>query len=82
MPDDTEILDRVRRIESRVVALTHKLGFASRTKKPVLLADRLEIQSMGTCFDEVLAAIGDSTQEVPVVFGGEIKAFIRKELAS
>lgn len=68
-----EIRDRSRRIESRLTALTQKLGFTTPAKRPVFNPDDgvVSVPSREVALDEVLAAIPPTWQGDVVVMIGE-----------
>lgn len=73
-PVINEILDRSRRIESRLTAFINKAGFTTSNKKPEWDGRDLSvtIPSREVSLDEVLAAIPDGvTDDVAVVFAGK-----------
>ena len=66
-----EILDRSRRIESRLTSFINKCGFTPNGKKPIWNEADLSvtIQSRETALDEILGVIPDHvTDDVAIVF--------------
>lgn len=73
-PAISEILDRCRRIESRLTSFINKAGFTTKAKKPTWDGRDMSvtIPSREVSLDEVLAAIPDGiTDDVAVVFAGK-----------
>jgi hypothetical protein len=73
-PAISEILDRSRRIESRLTSLINKLGFISPGKKPVWNGSDLSVtlQSKETALDDILGVIPDRViDDVAIVFAGK-----------
>lgn len=78
-PAVQEILDRVRRLESRVTALTNKMGFTVPVTKPRWVARdgaapaKVIVPSPETALDEILAAIPEDYHDTVVVRIGQDK---------
>ena len=73
-PAIMEILDRSRRIESRLTSFINKCGFTPNGKKPIWNGADLSVtvQSRETALDEILGVIPDHvTDDVAIVFAGK-----------
>lgn len=72
---DREVVDRLRRMETRLVRILEHLGINSQRQKPSFEEDGIHIVSMETSIADILAAIPDGTerhQYIAVSHKGEV----------
>jgi len=78
-----EILDRTRRLETRLTSFMQSQGFDVRTEKPVFSTYdfTLTIPSMRTQLQDIIDAVPSEvmlTEEIEVIHKGEVVAMIYK----
>lgn len=76
----SEVLDRSRRIETRLTGFLEAQGFDTRVRRPVFKDGALHVQSPGVSLNECIAAIPTwHTEDTQVLCNGEELCWIGKE---
>lgn len=71
-PSETEVLDRVRRIETRVTKMAIAMGLPNQAQRPVFSAGRIHITSPHTSLHELRTAIPEGwTGLVEIYIGND-----------
>lgn len=73
-----EIVDRLRRLETRVTRYLEAQGFDTQTARPVLDAGhQLKVPNINVSLKDMLQALS-TYEEVPLVLDGQTVAYIRR----
>lgn len=79
MPDEmiSEILDRSRRIETRLVSFLEAQGFDTRVRRPLFKDGCVHVQSPATSINEIMAVVPDwHNENTPVMLKDEIICWV------
>jgi hypothetical protein len=76
----SEVLDRSRRIETRLTGFLEAQGYDTRVRRPVFKDGELHVQSAGISLSECMAALPEwHRDETAVVFNGEVLCWIARQ---
>ena len=79
MNDDSELIDRVRRIETKVTKLGEQAGVDMGGQKPCYTGSKIEVPTPHVSLASVIAAIPkDVVTTVPVVIGSRRVGYVAR----